>query len=139
MMSREEALAFLGDGVHTGKLATASASGAPHVAPVWYALDGDDLVFTTNRDTVKGRHLLANPRAAVTVDDERFPFSSVSARGPVVVEEHSPELLEWATRVAARYVPEGQAEAYGKRNAVDTELLCRLRLERISGVRDIAS
>ena len=139
MMSREEALAFLTDGVHTGKLATASLSGAPHVAPVWYAVDGEELVFTTDRNTVKGRHLRANPRAAVTVDDERYPFSSVSARGAVVVEEHSPDLLEWATRVAARYVPEGQAEAYGKRNAVDTELLCRLRLDKITGVRDIAS
>jgi PPOX class probable F420-dependent enzyme len=137
-MTRSEAIAFLADGTHTGKLATASPSGAPHVAPIWFLVAGDDLVFTTHRDTVKGRHLRANPRASLTADVEVYPYSFVTARGPVSVDEHAVDLLDWATRLAARYVPAEQAAAYGRRNAVDGEMLCRLRLERITGVRDIA-
>jgi PPOX class probable F420-dependent enzyme len=137
-MTRQQAVDFLAAGTRTGKLATASASGAPHVAPVWYVVDGDDLVFTTARDTVKGRHLRANPRAALTADHEEFPYGFVSVRGPVRLEEGSPDLLTWATRIAERYVPLDQAEQYGRRNAVPEEMLCRLRLERVVGVADIA-
>ena len=48
------------------------------------------------------------------------------------------DMVAWATRIAARYVPAGQAEAYGRRNGVAGELLCRLRLDRLRGERDIA-
>ena len=137
-MEPAEARQFLADGTRTGKLATASPTGVPHVAPVWFVLDGDDLVFTTAITTVKGRHLRANPRAALTVDRSQFPYDWVLVRGPVVVVERAPDLLEWATRIAERYVPAGRASEYGARNAVPEELLCRLRIERIVGERDIA-
>ena len=137
-MTRAEAIEFLSAGAHTGKLATASSSGAPHVAPVWFLVDGSDIVFTTGRDTVKGRHLRANPRAALTTEIPEYPHTFVVVRGPVTVEERAADLLEWATRLAARYVPPGRAEAYGKRNAVPEEMLCRLRMERVNGIRDIA-
>lgn len=137
-MSRAEAIKFLAEGTRTGRLATASPTGSPHVAPVWFLVDGDDLVFTTAHDTIKGRHLRANPRAALTADVDVFPYSFVVVRGPVAVEEHAADMLMWATRIAERYVPAGQAEAYGRRNAVPEEMLCRLHIDRIAGQADIA-
>jgi PPOX class probable F420-dependent enzyme len=137
-MTREEAMKFLAEGTRTGKLATASPSGAPHVAPIWFVMDGEDLVFTTARSSVKGRNLRANPRAALTVDVSEFPYDFVAVRGPVSIDEPVPDVLAWATRLAARYVPEGQAEEYGRRNTVPGELLCRLHIQHITGVRDIA-
>jgi PPOX class probable F420-dependent enzyme len=138
VMEPAEAMRFLADGTRTGKLATASPAGAPHVAPVWFVVDGEDLVFTTAMTTVKGRNLRANPRAALTVDRSEFPYDWVFVRGPVAVVERAPDLLEWATRIAERYVPAGQASGYGQRNAVPEELLCRLRIERIVGESSIA-
>ena len=73
VLSRDLAIEFLAGGTRTGKLATASPAGAPHVAPVWFLVDNEDLVFTTGRDTVKGRNLRANPRAALSADIEEFP------------------------------------------------------------------
>lgn len=137
-MSRGEAYQFLAADTRTGRLATASPSGTPHVVPVWFVLDGDDLVFTTGRDSVKGRHLRANPRAALTVDVEEFPYHFVAVRGPVTFHEGLDELAAWATRIAARYVPAGRAEEYGRRNAVPSEQLCRLRMARVTGVRNVA-
>jgi PPOX class probable F420-dependent enzyme len=136
-MSRDEAFAFLAEGTRTGRLATARG-GQPHVAPVWFVVDGDDLVFTTHEETLKGRHLLANPQAALTVDVDVFPYSFVVLRGPVAIDAHAPDLLAWTTRLAARYVPAEQAEAYGRRNAVEGEMLCRLHVTQITGARDIA-
>jgi hypothetical protein len=48
------------------------------------------------------------------------------------------ELLGWATRIAARYMGDDRAEAYGRRNAVPGELLVRLRPERIVAKADVA-
>ena len=136
-MTREESSAFLAEGTRTGKLATASLAGVPHVAPLWFAVDGGDVVFTTGPDSVKGRHLRANPRAALTVDVEAFPYHFVVVQGPVTFEESASDLLAWATRIAARYVPAGLAEQYGKRYVEAGEMLCRLRLERVVGARDV--
>jgi PPOX class probable F420-dependent enzyme len=137
-MTNDEAVGLLGEAGRTGKLATASPSGNPHVAPIWFVVDGDDLVFTTGQDTIKGRHLRANPRASLAVEVEEYPHSFVVVRGPVSVESGAENLVEWTTRIAARYVPAGRAEEYGRRNAVPEELLCRLRIERLTGNRDIA-
>jgi PPOX class probable F420-dependent enzyme len=138
-MTRAEALEFLAADTRTGKLATAAPSGAPHVAPVWFVVVGDELVFTTGHDTIKGRHLRANPRAAVSVDVAHFPYSFVVVRGGVRLDEHASDLLEWSTRLAARYVPAGRAEEYGRRNAVDTEMVCHMSIDHIRGERDIAA
>ena len=137
-MTREQALDFLTTGTRTGKLATASAVGAPHVAPVWFVLDGDELVFTTHEGSVKGRHLRANPRAALTVDVDVYPYHFVAVRGAVSLSVGSEDLLTWATRIAERYVPAGRAEEYGRRNGIPGELVCRLKIERITGVSEIA-
>jgi PPOX class probable F420-dependent enzyme len=137
-MTRQQAIEFLSVGTRTGRLATASPTGSPHVAPVWFVVDGDDVVFTTSEATIKGRNLRANPQAAMTVDVSEFPYDFVVVRGPVSLDERSPDLLTWATRLAERYVPPGRAREYGERNAVEGEMVCRLRMERLSGVSDIA-
>lgn len=138
-MTKDEAITVLSQGTHTGKLATASESAEPHVAPVWFIVDGRDLVFTTGRDTVKGRHLRSNPSAALVVDEEQFPYTFVSVGGAVSVVEQPADLVTWTTRIAERYVPAGQAEEYGRANSGPGNLLCRLRLEHIVGVRDVAA
>jgi hypothetical protein len=48
------------------------------------------------------------------------------------------ELLHWATRIAGRYMGAEQAEAYGKRNAVEGELLVRITPTHIHGEKNIA-
>ncbi|HEV7897136.1 MAG TPA: PPOX class F420-dependent oxidoreductase [Planosporangium sp.] len=138
-MTRDEAVNFLAEGNRTGKLATASPTAEPHVAPIWFVIDGDDLVFTTGRDSVKGHNLRVNPRAALTADVEEYPYHFVLVRGPVSVDEHPADLLTWTTRIAERYVPAGQAQRYGQLNAGESELLCRLRMEHVTGARDIAA
>ena len=45
--------AFLLFGERTAKVATVRSDGRPHVAPVWFVLDSDKLVFMTGKDTVK--------------------------------------------------------------------------------------
>jgi hypothetical protein len=34
------------EGTRTGKLAVTRSDGRPHVTPIWFVLDGDDVVLT---------------------------------------------------------------------------------------------
>lgn len=136
-MDAAEARAFLATGARTAKIATASPKGKPHVAPVWFVVDGDDLVFITTATSIKGRHLRANPRAAASVDDDSFPFGFVVVRGHVTLDDDAPDRLEWATRIASRYVPDRAGE-FGARNDAPGETLVRLHLERVFGQAELA-
>ena len=132
-------VAFLGAmPARTAKLATVRADGRPHVAPVWFDLDGSSLVFATGAETVKGRNLTRDPRLAVCVDDERPPFSFVSIDGTAEISEDPAELLAWCTRIGGRYMGSEQADAYGRRNAVPGELLVRVRASHVTAVKDLA-
>ena len=138
-MKEQEWRSFLMSGTRTGKLATTRSDGGPHVAPIWFVLDGDDVVFTTGRDTVKGRNLLRDPRAMLAVDDERPPFALALVQGTAKISEPSAEeLLPWTTRLAARYMGSDQAEAFGKRNAVEGELLVRIPLSKVTAHKEVA-
>jgi PPOX class probable F420-dependent enzyme len=138
-MDDAERRAFLMEGTRTGKLGTVRADGRPHVAAVWFVLDGDDMVFMTGADTVKGRNLRRDPRATLYVDDDTPPFGFVRCDGAVTITEDLDDMLVWSTRIAFRYMGPERAEAYGRRNAVPGELLVRLSPERTvteAGVAD---
>ena len=138
-MTPDETRAFLFEGTRTAALATVRADGRPHVAPVWFTLDGDDLLFNTGENTVKGANLRRDGRVALMVDDEEPPFAFVSIEGDVSLSDDLDTMRYWATRIAARYMGEDQAEAHGTRNAVPGELLVRVHPTKIvamSGVAD---
>jgi PPOX class probable F420-dependent enzyme len=122
----------------TAKLAVTRADGSPHVAPVWVDLDGDEIVFTTSADTVKGRSILRDGRVCLCFDDERPPFSFVTVAGTTTTSTDPDELLAWATRIAGRYMGAELAEQYGRRNAVPPEMVVRVRPTRVTAKVDVA-
>lgn len=139
-MSRAEAYDFLATGTRTGKLATVRADGRPHVAPIWFVLDGDDLLFNTWHESVKGQNLLRDGRVALTVDEEVAPYAFVLVEGTVQITEDDPaESLKWATRIGARYMGADQAEAFGQRNSVPGELLVRIKVDKIIAQKELAA
>ncbi|WP_280689269.1 PPOX class F420-dependent oxidoreductase [Kitasatospora sp. GAS204B] len=137
-MTEDAWRAFLSSGTRTAKLSTVRADGRPHVAPIWFLLDGDEIVFNTGRSTVKGRNLARDPRVAICVDDEQPPFAFVLIEGRAELSEELPELRSWATRIAARYMGEDRAEEYGARNGVPGELVVRVRIERVNAQAGVA-
>jgi PPOX class probable F420-dependent enzyme len=137
-MTDEQRRAFLLEGTRTGILATVRADGRPHAAPIWFTLDGDDVIFTTGADTVKGRTLRRQGRAVLVVDESEPPFDFVTVEGPVEISEDPAERLRWAIVLGGRYMGADQAEAFGRRNAVPGELLVRLRPEKVIALAAIA-
>ncbi|MFD4985523.1 PPOX class F420-dependent oxidoreductase [Streptomyces sp. NPDC058374] len=130
--------AFVSEGTRTAKVSTVRADGSPHIAPVWFVLDGGDVVLTTGAATVKGRNLARDGRVALCVDDERPPYSFAVLQGRARLSEDPAELLHWATRIAARYVGEDRAAEFGARNGVPGELVVRVEVEKVTGMADVA-
>jgi PPOX class probable F420-dependent enzyme len=137
-MAITEAKAFLLEGTRTGKLATVRADGRPHVAPVWFDLEGDTLLFTTWHESVKALNLQRDRRLSICVDDETPPFSYVIIEGTAEISDDSDALAYWATRIAGRYMGADQADTYGQRNSVEGELLVRVIPTKIIAHKNIA-
>jgi PPOX class probable F420-dependent enzyme len=137
-MTEREYQSFLLDHPRTAVLATVRADGRAHAAPVWFDLDGDTFVFTTGQDTVKGRNLRRDPRATLCIEDENPPFHFVIVEGTAELATEDPDLLHWATRIGGRYMGAERAEEYGQRNAVPSELLVRIKPQKVMAYKNIS-
>lgn len=129
---------FLLSGTRTAKLATVRTDGRPHVAPIWFELDGDTIMFTTWHTTVKAANMQRDPRVCLCVDDDTPPFAYAQIEGTVQMTAEPDALLYWATRIAGRYMGAALAETYGKRNGVAGELLVRITPTKILFQQNIA-
>ncbi|MCK1819997.1 PPOX class F420-dependent oxidoreductase [Streptomyces sp. XM83C] len=137
-MTDDEWRAFVSHGTRTGKLSTVRADGGPHVTPIWFLLDGDEVVFNTSRSSVKGRNLARDDRVALCVDDDRPPFDFVVLQGRARISEDLAELWHWAARIGARYMGEDRAEEFGARNGVPGELLVRVTIDKVVAQKGVA-
>ncbi len=122
----------------TAKLAVVRADGSPHVAPVWVDVDGDDIVFMTSADTIKGKAILRDPRVSLCFDDETPPFAFAVITGTATTSTDPDELLVWGTRIGGRYMGADQAEAYGRRNAVPPEMVVRVTVAKVVAKVEVA-
>jgi PPOX class probable F420-dependent enzyme len=138
-MTDREWREFVSAGTRTGKLATTRRDGRPHVVPIWFLLERDDVVFMTGAETVKGRSLRRTGWASLCVDDEKPPYSFVTVSGPVTISEDVEAMLPVSISIAARYMGADRAEEFGPRNAVKGELLVRLGVEHVLAIRDLAA
>jgi PPOX class probable F420-dependent enzyme len=137
-MTEAEWRAFVSAGTRTGKLGVTRADGSPHVTPIWFVLDGWDVVFNTGANSIKGRVLRKNPRVSICVDDDTPPFSYVLITAEATIVEDLAEVRKWATELGARYMGADRAEEFGARNGVPGELLVRARISKVIANRDIA-
>ena len=129
---------FLSAGTRTGKVAWVGQDGAPHVAPIWFVLDGDDVVFNTGADTGKGRALAREGRASLVVDLEEPPYAYVKVDGPVTLSDDLEEVRRFATIIGGRYMGADRAEEFGARNGVPGELVVRLRATKVRADLDVS-
>ena len=136
-MTHREAIEFLSAGIRTGKLATVRANGAPHVTPIWFVVDDDDLLFNTWHTSAKAKHLAREPRASLVVDLEEPPYAYVLVEGSVTISRDLDEIVHFAARIGARYMGADRAEEFGARNGVEGELLVRLHMDRLIALYDI--
>ena len=52
------------------RLATIGADGYPHIVPIWFRRDGDEILFGSDRANRKVHNAIANPKGAVVIGGE---------------------------------------------------------------------
>ncbi|MEP1125817.1 MAG: PPOX class F420-dependent oxidoreductase [Ilumatobacter sp.] len=137
-LSDDRVREFLSTGTRTGKVAWVASNGAPHVAPIWFVLDGEDLVFNTGSSTGKGRSFAREGRASLVVDHEVPPYSFVKVDGTISLSDDLDEVRRFATLIGGRYMGADRAEEFGERNGVPGELLVRLHPTKVTAAFDLA-
>jgi len=129
---------FLSEGTRTAMVAFTAADGRPLAAPVWFVVEGGQILFTTHEDTAKGRALARDPRVAVCVDMHAPPYGFVQVQGQAELSDDLAELVRVATVVGGRYMGADRAEEFGKRNGVPGELVVRVTPTKVLANLDVS-
>jgi len=128
-------------GTFTGKLGTINKNGTPHVVPIWFTLDDEDnIIFNTGGKSIKSQNIQRDNRVRLCVDDQvpLFSFVTIDGIAEIISNAGQKELFKWAKIIAARYMGNGKAEEYGKRNSSEGELLLKIKPTKVIGQKDLA-
>ncbi|HYO89477.1 MAG TPA: TIGR03618 family F420-dependent PPOX class oxidoreductase [Candidatus Limnocylindrales bacterium] len=115
-----------------GRLATNSLDGYPHCVPLWYVLDGDDVVIISERKTAKVANLVRDARAVVTVGGEPERGPAYMMRGRVTMSDDPDHV--WLRRMTERYETHEEAEKDLADWAGMDIVVLRLNVERVATV-----
>ncbi|MDQ3839625.1 MAG: PPOX class F420-dependent oxidoreductase [Thermoproteota archaeon] len=145
-MSKAEVARFLMQGTFTGKLATVKKDGSPHVVPIWFVVENGkgrgkagNIILTTGDTSVKANNIQHDDRVSICIDDQKPPFSFVTIHGTAKIYPYKQkEVLEWATKIAERYVGKKNAKTYGKVNSGEGAVLVRIKPSKVIAEKDIS-
>lgn len=84
------------------RMATASKDARPHVVPVIYAVDGEDVVVAVDYKTKKLKNLRENNKVALVVDDFH-PNHAVMVEGDCEILERGKEYLRLLQLLFGRF------------------------------------
>ncbi len=89
------------------RVTTIGPDGYPHTVPVWYMLDGDDIVIATVRGARKIRNVEQNPKGAVSIGGDVKGAHDAYHRAYLFQGDfevvHDPDGYTWLRRIARRY------------------------------------
>ena len=145
-MSKAEVARFLMQGTFTGKLATVKKDGSPHVVPIWFVVENGkgrgkagNVILTTGDTSVKANNIQHDGRVSICIDDQKPPFSFVTIHGTAKIYPYKQkEVLEWATKIAERYVGKKNAKTYGDVNSGEGAVLVRIKPTKVIAEKDIS-
>ena len=132
-MSPREIEDFLSEG-NIARIATVKPDNSPHVTPVWYLWENNQLLMTIQKDSVKESNIRQNNKVAVTIDTDRAPNKGVIIEGTAKIEKPTKEIERRIDRrMAARYVKTEYLDEYIEwDNAQGTQYIyIKIRPEKI--------
>jgi PPOX class probable F420-dependent enzyme len=129
MMLDEAARAFLAV-PRTARLATLDADGYPHIVPIWFGLDGDNIVFMSDRDNAKVRNAIARPKGAVSVGGERGGEAAYLIRGDLSVYDDVGHAI--AHQLLYHYETKARADELAAEWANDDIVVIRLKPVKVT-------
>ena len=118
----------------TAVIATVDAKGRAHAVPVWYLWNGANFEIITGRGSAKHRNIMRTGRASLCIDSREGRILSLTAEGPVAIEDSVSK--EWRLALHTHYVgAEEAARRVSSNSAHEGMVMLRLVPERWLGFR----
>jgi PPOX class probable F420-dependent enzyme len=113
---------------------TLRKDGSPSNSVVYYAHDGDEVIFSVTTSRLKAKTLLRDPRIAITCLDDGKPYGYVTVEGTVTIV--SDDIVPG--HVAINRVIRGRSfeppEGFEARLRKEGRVLVRVHADRVSSV-----
>jgi len=111
---------------------TSNPDGSPHLAVMWYLVDGDDIVVNSARGRIKDRNLAQDPRMSIVVEDE---YRWIRIDGRARIEHDQTTAQADIRRLASRYYEDESKVDESVRNNFSKQhrITYRLPTQRIAG------
>jgi PPOX class probable F420-dependent enzyme len=91
------------DGRNFAHLATVGPKG-PSSVPIWIGVEGDRLVFFTQRGSRKAANIGRDARVALSVTDRDDPYRQADVRGHVVERLEGEAAIAAMDRISQKYI-----------------------------------
>jgi PPOX class probable F420-dependent enzyme len=103
-MSADEVRDFLAE-QKTVSVATIGPRGRPHLVPLWYVPEGDELIAWTFRKSQKAKNLERDPHATLQVEAgvEYQELRGVMFECDVEVDQEPAQVAEYGRKIFTRY------------------------------------
>lgn len=107
----------------------------PALTPVYYVVDGDDLLVSTTKRRFKGRVVPESPDVVLCVLGEEFPFPYLTVHGKGRIEEEgaAPLMARIGEVMFQRTFGEDMMPAIEQRAAEEQRVVLRVTPERFTG------
>lgn len=99
-LTSQEIDAYLA-GPHVAHFASVREDGTPHISPVWYQWVDGKVTVVSGDSAVKTRNVRRNPKVALSVATDEWPYQYVILEGDAVVR--SDNLKEAVRSIFSRY------------------------------------
>lgn len=106
-------------------------AGPPHLSPVYYVLDGDDIIISTTASRFKAKAVRRNPQVSLCVLGEQPPFPYLLIYATASIEDDG--AVETMRRVGEKMtgnpIPESARPALEERAKKEGRVVVRVRPE----------
>ena len=111
-------------------VSTLSKDGSPHVTPVWADTQDDLILINTSEAAAKNKHVIRDPRIAISIVEHYNPYNMVSIKGRVV-ERSTEGADEHLKKLAKKYLGIGK---YYYRPPKHRRVILKIKPEKIMGL-----
>jgi PPOX class probable F420-dependent enzyme len=112
-------------------LATINADGTPQQSPVWYELQGDEIMMNTRRGRLKDRNLRRDPRCSVCVEGE---YDWITIRGIArLIDDPATAQADIHHLSVINHGPEIAAQQMTDQFSREERVTIRLSIEHVTG------
>jgi PPOX class probable F420-dependent enzyme len=111
-------------------VSTLSKDGSPHVTPVWADTENDLILINTSEAAAKNKHVIRDPRIAISIVEHYNPYNMVSIKGRVV-ERSTEGADEHLKKLAKKYLGIGK---YYYRPPKNRRVILKIKPEKIMGL-----